>query len=141
MLTTQAIQTEISEEHVLHFVDGIPGFPSSRRFALVDVGEDSAFQYLQSLDESDVAMVVTVPWLFFPDYAPELSEVERGDLGLERPEDAVVFCAVTLEPDNDRIYLNLLGPFIVNAKTRQGKQIVLAHSGYPVRAPIELQTA
>ena len=72
---------DVSDDRVLHFEEGIPGFPGSKRFALVNVAEDSAFQLLQSLDEPGVSMIVTVPWLFFPDYAPELSELERGSLG------------------------------------------------------------
>ncbi len=128
----------IEQEHVLTFEDGIPGFPGSRRFVLVEVAEDSAFQLLQSLDEPEVALVVTVPWIFFPDYAPELSELERASLGIERREDAIVFCPVTLEADRETIYLNLLAPFVVNAATRRGRQIILLESGYPVRAPVKL---
>ncbi len=128
----------IGQEHVLTFEDGIPGFPRSRRFVLVEVAEDSAFQLLRSVDEPDVALVVTVPWLFFPDYAPELSELERTSLGIERSEDAIVFCSVTLDPDHDTVYLNLLAPFVVNATTRRGRQIILLDSGYPVRAPVKL---
>lgn len=129
---------EPTEGHVLHFDDGIPGFPASKRFALVEVAEGSVFQFLQSLDEPEVGMVVAVPWLFFPDYAPELSEIELQELGIERPEDAIIFCAVTLDADESVIFFNLLGPFVVNARTRRGRQIVLADSGYPVRAPVRL---
>src|SRR5690606_37766613 len=79
------------EISALHFPDGIPGFPHLTEFTLVEVVEDGAFQLLQSLEDEDVAMVVCVPWLFFPDYAPEISEEDQEALGLERPEDAIVF--------------------------------------------------
>jgi flagellar assembly factor FliW len=128
-----------SEEKILRFDDGIPGFPQSRRFALIDVAPGAAFQFLQSLDDPDVSMVVTVPWLFFPDYAPELSDAERNELQLDQPEDAIIFCPVTLDSQQRTIYLNLLGPFVVNAKTRSGRQVVLADSGYPVRAPVKVE--
>jgi flagellar assembly factor FliW len=132
---------EVSEGDVLHFEDGIPGFAGSTRFALLNVSEDSAFQLLQSLDEPDVAMIVTVPWLFFPDYAPELSELERQELELDAKEDAVIFSAVTLDADHGAVYLNLLGPFVVNVRTHRGRQVVLADSGYPVRAEARLVDA
>jgi flagellar assembly factor FliW len=134
-------ELDVGEESVLRFEEGIPGFPASRRFALVNVAEDSAFQLLQSLDEPDVAMIVTVPWLFFPDYAPELSELERTELELEGKEDVVIFSAVTLDAESSTVHLNLLGPFVVNAKTRRGRQVVLADSGYPVRASAKLVDA
>ena len=134
-------ELEVGEEKVLTFEDGIPGFPASTRYALVDVAEGSAFQFLQSLDESDVGMIVTVPWLWVPDYAPELSELERQELGIERVEDAIIFCAVTLVPESESFTLNLLGPFVVNHRTRRGRQVVLTDSGYPVRAPVSLAEA
>jgi flagellar assembly factor FliW len=130
---------DVEEQNAILFEDGIPGFAGSRRFALVNVAEDSAFQLLQSLDEPDVAMIVTVPWLFFPDYAPELSELERAELELESAEDAVIFSAVTLNAEESTISLNLLGPFVVNVRTRRGRQVVLSDSDYPVRAVAKVE--
>jgi flagellar assembly factor FliW len=135
------VTTAATTEQVLRFRDGIPGFPGCTRFVLTELVEgasDSPFQLLQCLDDPDVSMVVSVPWLFFPDYAPELSPGDERDLGLERPEDAVVFCAVTLEPDEDTVYLNLLGPFIVNIRTHEGRQVVLDDPDHAVRAAVPL---
>ena len=123
-------------EQVLRFRDGIPGFPEHENFMLVSLAEGNPFQQLQSLDDPDMSLIVCVPWLFFPDYAPELSPMEQTELGIEKLEDAVVFCSVTLE--DEEVYVNLLGPFVVNANTREGRQLVLAGSEYPVRAPIAI---
>lgn len=51
---------------------------------------------------------LSVPWLFLPDYAPELSGMEREALGLQSPEDAIILCAVRLDSEKDVIHLNLL---------------------------------
>ena len=123
---------------VIEFADGIPGFPSSRRFSLISLSPDSDFQVLQSLDEPEVSMIVTVPWSFFPDYAPDIEEADRRDLQLDAPEDAVVFCPVTLDAATRRAFINLMGPFVVNARTRTGRQVVLSGSDHPLRAAIEL---
>jgi flagellar assembly factor FliW len=123
---------------VLEFRDGIPGFPGSRRFVLTDLSEDGSFQLLQSLDEEGVSMVVSVPWPFFPDYTPELGDSEQRELGLSAPEDAVVFCPVTLDSEASTVYFNLLGPFVVNTRTRQGRQVVLTDPRHPLRAPLVL---
>jgi len=125
----------------LVFDDGIPGFPGLHRFVLVDVVPDGAFQELRSVEDPNVSMIVCVPWLFFPDYAPALGDEDRAELGIERPTEAVVFCPVTLDEDRDRVYVNLFGPFVVNAATRRGRQLVLTDSGYPLRAPLELRPA
>lgn len=127
-----------SDVAVLRFRDGIPGFPESRRFVLTDLDADSAFQILESLDEERVSMVVSVPWLFFPDYAPELTDDDRADLGIDSPEDAVLFCPVTLDAEANTVYVNLLGPFVVNARTREGRQVALNDPSLPLRAPVRL---
>jgi flagellar assembly factor FliW len=49
-----------------------------------------------------------------------------------------VFCPVTLTGDPDVVYLNLLGPFVVHRESLEGRQVVLADSEWPVRAPITL---
>jgi flagellar assembly factor FliW len=128
-------------EPTLRFAEGIPGFPDLRRFTLLELAPDGAFQLLQSLDDPDIAMVVSVPWLFFPDYAPELGEAEQRDLGIDSPEEAVLFCPVAIDPDGETVYVNLLGPFVVNQRTNQGRQVVLADSSLPVRAPVSLTAA
>ena len=138
--STNGIETdEIPEDKVILFDEGIPGLPECHRFVILDLAPDSAFQVLQSVDTPEVSMIVTVPWLFFPDYAPELSDMEQASLGIDGPEDVALFCSVVLAPDEkDTVFVNLMGPFVVNPNTRRGSQFVLATSGYPLRAPVKL---
>jgi flagellar assembly factor FliW len=128
-------------EKALHFPDGLPGLPDLENFVIVELREDGAFQQLQSLDNTDVSMIVCVPWLFFPDYAPVLSDIEQAELELETSEDAVLFVPVSIDPDTRQIFLNLLGPFVVNSTTRKGRQLVLTGTSYTTRTPIELPGA
>ncbi len=125
-------------EKALHFPDGLPGLPDLENFVIVELRDDGAFQQLQSLDNVDVSMIVCVPWLFFPDYAPVLSDVEQAALDLESADDAVLFVPVSIDRDSRQIFLNLLGPFVVNSKTRKGRQLVLTGTNYSTRTPIEL---
>jgi flagellar assembly factor FliW len=133
---------DIPEDKVILFDEGIPGLPDCHRFVILDLAPDSAFQVLQSVDSPEVSMIVTVPWLFFPDYAPELSDMEQASLAIGGPEDVALFCSVVLMPEEkDTVYVNLMGPFVVNPGTRRGCQFVLAGSGYPLRAPVKLPEA
>lgn len=127
-----------SEPQIILFEEGIPGFPDVRRFVLTDIVPDGVFQVLQCLDDPSVSLVVAVPWLFFPDYAPELSDLDQAGLELEGEEDAVVFCPVTIDTEQGRAYMNLLGPFVVNARTLKGRQVVLTDSDHPLRAALPL---
>jgi flagellar assembly factor FliW len=139
-VTTRTAGTGL-EEKILHFPDGLPGFPHLERYVIVEFRDDGAFQQLQSVDDPDVAMIVCVPWLFFPDYSPVLGDAEQAELDIESAEDAVLFVPVSLDPDTGGVTLNLLGPFIVNSRTRRGLQLVLTGSDYSVRAPIELPSS
>ena len=125
-------------EKALHFPDGLPGLPDLERFVIVELREDGAFQQLQSLENIDVSMIVCVPWLFFPDYAPVLSDIEQSELELESADDAILFVPVSFDSETRQVFLNLLGPFVVNSKTRVGRQLVLTGTDYSTRTPIEL---
>lgn len=132
-------ETTSAEDLVLTFQDGLLGFTDTRHFVLVDIVEDGAFQLLRCLDVDGLEMVVGQPWLFFPDYAPVIGDDDQAKLGIESPEDALLFCSVTLPEDEDAVpTMNLLGPFVVNRHTRVGRQVVLQdEEQYPVRAPLE----
>jgi flagellar assembly factor FliW len=134
---------EHDPDQVLVFADGIPGFPNLRHFVLSDLADTGVFQELRALEDPGFSMTVCVPWLFFPDYAPELTEEEQNELQIFDPEQAILFCPVTvdLEEEGGRIYVNLLGPFVVNSETRRGRQLVLIDSGYPVRAELDMSAA
>lgn len=128
-------------EKALHFPDGLPGLPELEHFVIVELREDGAFQQLQSLDDVDVSMIICVPWLFFPDYAPVLSDIEQAELGLETADDAILFVPVAIDPESRQVFLNLLGPFVVNTKTKVGRQLVLTGTDYTTRTLIELPVA
>ena len=123
---------------VLQFPDGIPGFPDATRWVLTDLVDDGAFQLLQSVDDAELAMVVGVPWLFFPDYAPDLDDAEVRALGITDPEDVVLFCSVTVPEEGEAPTMNLLGPFVVNRHTQVGRQVVLGVDDAQVRTPLPL---
>lgn len=135
-----AIEHDPDGPAVLHFPDGIPGFPGERRFTLDAMVEDGAFQLLNSVDTAGVSIVVTRPWVFFPDYAPEIATTDERELGLEAPEDAVLFCAVSIDAAAGRLYVNLRGPFVINRRTHTGRQVVL-DDDLPLRATVELEVA
>jgi flagellar assembly factor FliW len=132
------IDLPIDDAKVVTFTEPIAGFPQARQFVLSDLDPDGTFQLLQNLEDPELSLVVCLPWMFFPEYAPEIDEEIQTELDLSEPEDAIVFCSVTVEPDDEALYLNLLGPFVVNARTRRGRQVVQTDLSLPVRASVPL---
>ena len=128
-------ETDRGEPPLLRFHDGIPGFAEAHGFVLSDLTEDGTFQLLTCAEDPDLSLVVTSPWLFFPDYVPDLPEGDRRFLGIEQPEDAVLFCSVVVDEDDERIHLNLRAPFVANAHTHVARQVVLDED-LPLRATV-----
>jgi flagellar assembly factor FliW len=120
---------------VLRFADGIPGFADARRFVLSDLTDDGVFQLLTCLDDPELSLVVASPWLFFPDYAPELPTSDQRVLEIDAPDDAVVFCTVTVPDDTEQLLVNLKAPFVTNVRTHEARQVVLDED-LPLRAPV-----
>jgi flagellar assembly factor FliW len=128
---------EVADDKVLTFPDGLVGFPGDTRFVMIDVADSDPYRWLQSTDDPHLSFLTVIPWPFFPDYEPEVDDQTSHDLGLRNAGDAIVLCVVTVRSDSpDPVTANLLGPLIINAVSRVGRQIVLAESSYPTRATL-----
>jgi flagellar assembly factor FliW len=126
---------EISDDHVITFADGLPGLPGER-WGLVTTDENSPFFWLQSIEDPDIAVPVTSPWLFFGDYEVRLADDEAGRLGLTDAGDAYIVCVVRAAESLDEFSINLVSPLVINAGSRQGRQIINDAGGYSVRHPL-----
>ena len=67
-------EVEVAEDKVVHFADGIPAFEDEHEFVIVPYDEESPYVFLQSLTTPDLAFLMTVPFVFFPDYEFELDD-------------------------------------------------------------------
>jgi flagellar assembly factor FliW len=120
------------------FVAGLPAFPDARRFAIVRWGDEgSPFCMLRSLEDPELAFVVTHPLLFFPDYSPEIDDETAARIGLDRGEDAIVLVILTLGTSPTDASANLLGPIVINRQTNDAVQAVLYDTRYDVCTPLQ----
>jgi flagellar assembly factor FliW len=127
---------EVGDDRVLNFPDGILGFPDAHKFALIDSQDSGVYFWLQAIDDPSLAFLAVVPWAFFPDYQIDLPTTEEESLSLGSETDVLVLCLLTVLRDENLITANLLGPLVINTSGQVGRQVVLADSGYPVRAPL-----
>jgi flagellar assembly factor FliW len=125
---------EVDESSVIELPAGILGFPEQRRYAVVAADDSGMYSWLQSLDEPDLAFLTVVPSPFFPDYEPVISDEDCATIGLTDPEDAQLLCLVTV--GDEVVTANLLGPVVLNVRTRLARQVVLTDSSLSTRAPI-----
>lgn len=121
---------DVPESEQLEFGRGLLGFENLKRFVHLEIDAEQPFGWLQSLDDPQVAFVVTRPALFFPEYSVEVDPRELGDVRPSPNERLLVLGICTLAESPALVTMNLQGPLVINQATRRGKQLVLNHSGY-----------
>ena len=131
--STRFGELEVPAEALIRFPDGMIGVGGSR-FALLEREESGAFKWLQETSEPDLALPVTDPFTFFPDYEVVLSDEEAERIGITDPDDAQVLVVVRADEDPGRISANLLAPILVSAGV--GHQVMNEASWAPLREPL-----
>ena len=121
---------EIAADAVIEFPSGLIGLGGSR-YALVSADTDGAFHWLHSLEDASLALPVTNPWLFFDEYAVELSDDDTERVGSQNPD---VWVTVRAGSSPSDFSANLRAPILV-AEGR-GHQVINEASDAPVRAPL-----
>jgi len=125
---------DLGDGVVLDFGSGIPGFPGRRRYVVERLAAElEPFCVMRSMDDDAVTFVLVPPGVVFPDYTVEIDEQHVASLGLGSAEDVTVLAIVTVgQPPT----ANLLGPVVVNRKTKVAAQVVQYQSRYRAAEPI-----
>ena len=134
IVTSRFGTLNVDDDRVINFPKGLLGFPDHSRFALIQTSEENYFFWLQSIDDADLAFVVTDPTIFFKDYDVPIRDEVRQDLELTDDGFAQVF--VICNKVGDWLTGNLLGPLVVNAQNRLAQQVVLTEKKYTTRQPL-----
>lgn len=134
VMTTRFGTIEIEPDLILTFSEGLIGFERCHRYIVLRQDNNNIFRWLQSLDEPAIAFPIVEPGAFRPDFRPTISDVDARFLELERDTPILLFAVVTVPANNPRdMTANLLGPLVVNAVTRTGKQVIIQDEGYTTR--------
>ena len=134
--TSQFGVFEIDEAEMIHFAQGLPGFPDARRFVLLDHVREAPFHWLQSVDDAGLAFMIIDPVLVKPDYTMSLPDHAFSDLRAKDGDEFKVVVILTLPPGKpDKITANLQAPLVFNTANRFAKQMILVDQ-YTTRYPI-----
>lgn len=110
------------------FPQGIFGFADLATCELIYNPQELPFMWLQEQKKDGLAFIVLEPIGFIPDYTVEIPDADVAFLGIEAPEDVLILNIVTIDKDvPQKITANLVGPLIVNRRTRQGKQVIISN--------------
>lgn len=139
-ITTRVFgEVTIDDEKLIHFPNGIIGFPDLQDFALIHDEEKSGtdtIHWLQSIQEPGFAMPVMDPLIVCPDYNPEVDDELLKNIGELVPEELLVMVTVTVPKDITKMSVNLKGPIVINAAQKLGTQVIVEGDKYLVKFPI-----
>lgn len=133
--TTRFGELDVSESSLVEFPDGLIGLPGTR-YLLIATDEQSPFLWLQSIELPELALPVTIPWLFFSNYAVRVNDEDENALGVKNVEDIDVLCVVRATSMLEEFTINLAGPILIHRTSRRGRQIVNDEGSYAVRQPL-----
>lgn len=134
--TTRFGNIDVNEESIIHMNDTMIGFEHCTRYVLLQDRPDTAFKWMQSVDDPDVAFFVINPNDFFSDYEAELTDEQAKSLELSDPSESVMFTTVTIDRDYNKATTNLVGPIVLNLRTMRASQIVLQDDRYTTKQMI-----
>lgn len=126
---------------VISFPWGLPGFPKLHNWLALTVETQPNFVWLQSLDDTDVALPATDPFSLFENYDPKLPPYAVAALEIEHPGDFTLLGVVIVSEGAAEMSINLMAPIVINLRTRRGRQIMLENSSFSVREPLPRRSA
>ncbi|ANE46710.1 hypothetical protein SY83_10990 [Paenibacillus swuensis] len=129
-------EIEIKEEDIITFGTGIPGFEEYSKYIIVTPDTSIPFNYLQSVEDSNLSFIVTDPFVFYPSYDINIPDEVLEELRIEKPEHVAVYSIVTIKNSLNQATLNLLAPIALNITNKCAKQVILTDTKYRTKHSI-----
>lgn len=126
-------EREIDEANVLLFEEGIFGFDDLSKYVILSDGEGGNFCWLQSLEDTSVALPLIDPVAFYKDYNPEIAADYVAKIGELKEEDLNLFAVVVVPEAIEKMTVNLKAPILINVKTKKGIQVIVEDEEYGIR--------
>jgi flagellar assembly factor FliW len=132
--TTRFGDLEIPEENVVAFPEGLPGF-DTRRFILLKHDQNPIVEWLQSVDQPEIALMTIDPRELSLDYRPDPKPGEVRAVVPEGADQDQLHLRVIMRVGEQAgtLYLNLFAPLLFNVTKKLGMQVPLVGSGFSVR--------
>jgi flagellar assembly factor FliW len=134
-IQTRFGEVEYDPANLLHFPAGLIGFPTLHEFIVMPNKKEGPLFWIQSIDEPEIAFVLTDPSNFFPKYLVAPDESEKNSLNITDDDDCYILSVVTVPPDQ-KITLNLAAPILFSPKTNRAIQTILEKTDYQSRTPL-----
>ncbi len=109
--------------------------PKVQRFIVMPNKKNGPLFWIQSVDEPELAFVLTDPTNFFLDYSVTPEAEERETLGITEEDPCYCLVVVTVPKEQD-ITLNLAAPILFAPTSNRAIQVILEDSSYQTKTPL-----
>jgi len=134
-LETRFGEVDYDPENLLTFPAGIIGFPDLRKFIVMPNKKKGPLFWIQSVEDPQIAFVLTDPTNFFLDYSVAPDEAEKKHLHIKQEESWFILSVVTV-PSHHEITVNLAAPIIFAPSSNRAIQVILENSKYSTKTPL-----
>ena len=107
---------------------GLIGFGEYKRAELLYMPDHLPFLWMKLHGPEVLHFIVIEPGGIVPGYEPEIFDEDALNLDLRTPAEAMILNIVTLKRQQPvEATVNLIGPLVVNRRTRTGRQLVISN--------------
>ncbi len=118
-------ELDYNQNDVVVLSNGLVGMPHLHNWLLMDMGEDHAMKWFQSLDRGDFGFPVTQPFFFLEDYDIELDPESLAGIGNQSEDDIAIMIITTVHTGGDKVTGNMMAPLVIDVASHQGIQLTL----------------
>ena len=122
-------EIEYDPENTLQFPEGLIGFEDLRNFVVMPNEKEGPLFWIQSIDDPQVAFILTDPTGFYYDYKVAPDGREREKLGIDENGECLIVSVVSVPADR-KITLNLAAPILFAPATNRALQVILEGTNF-----------
>jgi flagellar assembly factor FliW len=134
-IMTRFGEVEFDPNNTVRFAEGLVGFENLHDFIVMPNKKNGPLFWIQSVEDPQIAFVLTDPTNFFLDYKVVPDARERDKLGIGKDDECHALAVVTVPPDR-KVTLNLMAPILFAPATNRAIQVILENSQYKTRHPL-----
>ncbi len=120
------------DEDVILFEEGLIGFPSAKRFVLIESESLSPFRILKCVDNPRIGFLVLDPRAVVKNYERSIPPEAWSSLQVLEKADRLALVISIIGNDPQDSTANLQAPLLINHRKMLGKQLILTNARFSV---------
>ncbi|HPF17849.1 MAG TPA: flagellar assembly protein FliW [Thermotogota bacterium] len=133
-IQTNVGEIQIEENDIVFFSQGLPGFETLSKFAIIALEDTKPIQWLVSLEDQEVSLPVIDPWIVRFDYHLDIPKNIIDYLAITNQEKVFILSIVRIPGNQPKaMTVNLAAPIIINLENNQALQYIPEKSDYTLR--------